>query len=150
MPPKFSLQPVLDYRHNLVEALEVELGNLLAARQRGLSFLEKLHDYRQHLFRELTERQNGEMDLLMVNQLRLNVKLVEERIQQQINLLAELDGQITAKRSQVVSAKQDEETLITLKRRETERYQAELAQQEIRMQDDIYIAQAFRKATQIR
>ena len=32
MPPKFSLQPVLDYRHNLVEALEIELGSLLNAK----------------------------------------------------------------------------------------------------------------------
>lgn len=149
MPPKFSLQPVLDYRHSRVEALEVELGNLLATRQRGANLLQKLQDYRQHLFQDLYEQQNGEMDLTAVNQLRLNVKIVEERIQQQLAYLAELDQQIEVKRAEIVTAKQEEETLLTLKRKEIDRYKIEQARQESSMQDDIYIAQAFRKASQV-
>jgi len=40
MPPKFSLQPVLDYRHNRVEVLEVELGRLLQTQKLGQTILE--------------------------------------------------------------------------------------------------------------
>ena len=46
MPPKFSLQTVLDVRHSRVEALEIELGKLFA-RLRELEA-----GQRQHIARE--------------------------------------------------------------------------------------------------
>ncbi len=34
MPPKFSLQTVLDVRHSKVEALEIELGQLMQEKRK--------------------------------------------------------------------------------------------------------------------
>jgi len=74
---------------------------------------------------------------------------VNERIIQQEAYLVELDYQVQEKRNEVISAKQDDEALQTLKDREIERYQAEQAQKENRLQDDIYISRAFRQLNNI-
>lgn len=145
MPPKFSLQPVLDYRHKVLESLEIELGGLLQSQKNGAQFLQKLQDHQKQLFEELHHQQDGIIDLQAVTHLRSNLRAVEERIQRQVSFLAKLERDIEQKRAEVVEAKQDEETLATLKSKEIERYKAEQARQENRLQDDIYIAQAFRK-----
>jgi flagellar export protein FliJ len=146
MPPKFSLQSVLEFRHKRVEALEIELGQIMAAYHEAQAFLAKLHEYRQHLFGELGQRQEGEINLMALQQVRTNVKLVEQRLLQQMEEIAKLERQVQAKREDVVLARQGEETLVTLKNKETERFKAEEVQREGRLQDDIYIAQAFRRA----
>jgi flagellar export protein FliJ len=146
MPPKFSLQPVLDYRHTRVELLEVELGQLLGAQQRGLASLDALRESQTALFKELHSQQAGEMDLFKVGQLRANLDTVRDRLMRQRALLDALAGQIQAKRGEVVAARQAEEALAILKNRELERSRVEQAQQELRLQDDIYIAQAYRRA----
>ena len=146
MPPKFSLQPVLDFRHQHVEALEIELASLLAAQQKGITFLERLFSYQTHQIDELHSQQEGDLNLITINHLRTNLKTVEARIRQQQVFLAELAQQVENKRIEVVGAKQDEETLNTLKNKEMERFHAEQVRQENRLQDDIYIAQAHRRA----
>ncbi|MEN6298624.1 MAG: flagellar export protein FliJ [Anaerolineaceae bacterium] len=149
MPPKFSLQPVLDYRHNRVEVLEVELGRLLQTQKLGQTILEALQDSRGRIINQLKDRQQGEIDLFLVSRLRSSLNNVNERIIQQEAYLVELDYQVQEKRNEVISAKQDDEALQTLKDREIERYQAEQAQKENRLQDDIYISRAFRQLNNI-
>jgi len=145
MPPKFSLQPVLDYRHNRVEVLEVELGRLLQTQQRGLTILEALQDSRGRIINQLKDGQQGDIDLFMVSRLRSSLNNINERITQQETYLIELNYQVQEKRNEVISAKQDDEALQTLKDREIERYMAEQAQKENRLQDDIYISRAYRQ-----
>lgn len=149
MPPKFSLQPVLDYRHNRVEVLEVELGRLLKTQKLGQTILEALQDSRGRIINQLKDRQQGEIDLFLISRLRSSLNNVNERIIQQEAYLVELDYQVQEKRNEVISAKQDDEALQTLKDREIERYQAEQAQKENRLQDDIYISRAFRQLNNI-
>jgi len=145
MPPKFSLQPVLDYRHNRVEVLEVELGRLLQTQQRGLTILEALQDSRGRIINQLKDGQQGDIDLFLVSRLRSSLNNINERITQQETYLIELNYQVQEKRNEVISAKQDDEALQTLKDREIDRYMAEQAQKENRLQDDIYISRAFRQ-----
>jgi flagellar export protein FliJ len=147
MAPKFTLQPVLDYRHNRVEILEVELGQLLQEQQRNQTYLEVLHESRRRLYEKLGDSQQGDIDLFLISRLRSSLKSVGERILQQQAHLSELSNQVLAKRKEMITAKQDEEALETLKNKEIERYQSEQAQQENRLQDDIYIAQAYRRST---
>ncbi|NMC11361.1 MAG: flagellar export protein FliJ [Chloroflexi bacterium] len=145
MPPKFSLQPVLDYRHNRVEVLEIELGRLLQTQKRGQTVLEALHDSRGRIINQLKDGQQGDIDLFLISRLRSSLNNVNERIIQQEAYLVELEYQVQEKRKEVISAKQDDEALQTLKDREIERYMAEQAQKENRLQDDIYISRAFRQ-----
>ncbi len=145
MPPRFSLQPVLDYRHNLVEALEIELGSLLNAQQESQRTLEALETSAKRLNHALYKEQTGDMDLFTINQIRANIQATRRHIIKQLELLAALEGQIEAKRLELVEAKQDEEALDTLRVKELEQYQQELNQQELKLQDDIYVAQAYRR-----
>lgn len=145
MPPKFSLQPVLDYRHNRVEILEIELGRLLQTQKRGQTILEALQDSRGRIINQLKDGQEGEIDLFLVSRLRSSLNNVNERITQHETYLIELNVQVQEKRREVITAKQDDEALQTLKNHEMDRYLVEQAQKENRLQDDIYISRAFRQ-----
>ncbi|RCK71980.1 MAG: hypothetical protein ANABAC_2234 [Anaerolineae bacterium] len=146
MTPKFSLQPVLDYRETRVEILEIELGRLVQSQQHGKTFLEALQSSRNRLLEEMGRQQVGDVDLFMLSRLRSNLQMVNQRIAEQEARLAELARQIAEKQEEIVLAKQDAEALNKLKEHELERYRREEAQRENRLQDDIYIARAFRKS----
>ncbi len=143
MAPKFSLQPILDYRHTRVEMIEVDLGRLVQAHQHNQAILEVFQRSQANLYEKLNQQQQGELDLLLIAQLRSNLKTVSNSIAQQKTRLQELSAQIQAKRVELISTRQEEEMLVILKAKEVERYQAAQAQQEKRLQDDIYIARAF-------
>lgn len=146
MTPKFSLQPVLDYRETRVEILEIELGRLIQSQQRGKTFLEALQSSRSRLLEEMGKQQVGEVDLFMLSRLRSNLQTVNQRIAEQEARLAQLAQQIAEKQEEIVLAKQDAEALSKLKEHELERYRKEEVQRENRLQDDIYIARAFRQS----
>ena len=146
MPPKFSLQSVLDYYHSRVETLEVELGRLRQAHHQAQLYLEALQLNQAELFEKLRHKQVGDLDLTELESLRLNLKFVEARIEQQKAAIVALAKQIEAQRLLVVAARQDEETLNVLKEKEDARYRAETLKQENRLREDIYISQAHRRS----
>jgi flagellar export protein FliJ len=145
MAPKFSLQPVLDYRHNRVERLEIELSLLLNAQLVARIALERSRETEARLLDELNRQQIGEVDLVKVEQLRLNQKTIENRIRLQMAEFELLSARVSAKQAEVVGAKQDEESLEILKDKEIERFQAVQAQLDNRLLDDIYISRAHQK-----
>ena len=146
MAPKFSLQSVLDYYHSRVETLEVELGRLQLAYQQAQAYLDALRANQAELFEKLRHKQVGDLDLAELDNLRLNLKIVETRIEQQLVTLATLARQIEQQRQLLVAARQDEETLNILKEKEGARFRAEELRQENRLREDIYISQAHRRA----
>jgi len=147
MPPKFTLQPVLDYRHNKVELLEVELGRLLQSEQQAQAFLLALEASRARILEQMNENQHGELDLFVLTRLRASLQVVNARIAQQENVLRELADKVRIKRGEMVAARQEEEALVILKNRELQRYAEEQKKADERLQDDIYIAQAHRRST---
>ena len=149
MPPDFPLQVVLDYRHNRVQLMEIELGRLQALYQAQQARLAKLRDSREQLFAELRERQNGEVEMAVVALLRLNIRGVERGIETEQTTLAELSLKVMEQQQKVIAARQDEETLETLKENAQVRFRAGQARREERQRDDIYIAQAHRRAAQV-
>jgi len=144
MSPKFSLQNVLDIRHGKVEVLEIELGKLLAVHQETQALFASLQEYQTSLLDQLSIIQSGDIDLVKMNLLRLNILQVGKHIEMVQLELKKQTRAIDAKRNEVIKAKQSEETLETLKRNRHETYLAEQVQIEAQMQDDIYIARAFR------
>jgi flagellar export protein FliJ len=145
MKPKFTLQPILDYRHSLVEVLEVELGRLLFNQRRGRELLRALVEMKLRLYSDLEGIQQGEIDLVKIAQVRANLQTIGQSIEQQEAMLEDLAKKIDSKQAEVVEGRKNEEMLVTLKRKMFERYQGELAFQENRMQDDVYISQAHRR-----
>jgi len=148
MAPKFSLQNVLDVRHGKVELLEVELGKLMLAQQEVELQLSTLHEFHKNLLEELAIVQLGDIDLTKSSWLRLNLSQVNGYIKRLTVELVRRKKDVEEKRADLVKAKQAEETLEILKRKRHEIYLAEQVQIEGRMQDDIYIAQAFRNQQQ--
>jgi flagellar export protein FliJ len=146
MPPKFSLQSVLDYRHSRVEALELEFSRLVEAHQQGLAMRAECQQGLDHLYERLQAEQSGDLDLFAIEHLRSDALSSKNQLDQIIQALAVLEEQIEAKRKEIVAARQGEETLNTLKEKEIDRWQLEQALSENRQQDNIYIAQAFRRA----
>lgn len=148
MAPKFVLQNVLDVHHSRVEALEIQLGRLLSFKKDAEINLENLHNSKDELMHRLEHAQIGEIDLFAISALRSNLLVIDKRIETVLVELARLEEAIRQKRKELVTARQDEEVLQILKRKGIETYNAEIALQETRTQDDIYIAQAFRQRNQ--
>jgi flagellar export protein FliJ len=146
MPPKFTLQPVLDYRHRRVEALEIELGRLLREKKRAEEKLQSLFNRQYELLEEIRAVQEGELDMPRIRQLYNGLTNLQKMIDQQKLVLAEIMQQVEEQRKKVVKARQDEETLEILKEKEEERLMQEEKRKENALRDDIYIAQAFHKS----
>lgn len=141
--PKFSLQNVLDIRHGKVELLEIELGKLMAIHQETQNLLASLGKYQESILNQLSAAQTGEIDLVNLNLLRLNVLQLNKHIDIVTLELKKQTRVIEDKRAELIKAKQSEETLETLKRNRHAVYAAEQVHIEAQAQDDIYIARAF-------
>lgn len=148
MAPKFSLQTVLDVRHSKVEALEIDMGKLQLAQQEKIALEETLQRLKYNLFDQLQDQMVGDMDLVLIEQLRGNIDQVEEGIQITRQVIEELGRRIEAKRRELVAARQDEETLDILKRKEQDRFAAEMRRKENNLQDDLYISRIYRMRNQ--
>lgn len=145
MYPAFSLQVVLDYRSSLVEALEIELAQLMASLAKAQEVLENLKENRRQLESALRESQLGELDLVHISHIRLNIDLVDTYIEHQEQEIIKLSQQVEGKRQELVKARQDEEALEILKEKMIEQFQEEMKVKESRAQDDIYIAGYYQK-----
>lgn len=144
MPPKFSLQTVLDVRHSKVELLEIELGRLNQERHQKTALCEALASAMDTLFEKLHEQMRGEIDLFLIGHLRNNCNNLALQIQQVQQSILVLEKLIEQKRIEVVEAKKSEESLNILKTKESDRFMEEEKDKERRFQDDIYISQGFR------
>lgn len=145
MAPRFSLQNVLDIRHNQVEAVEIELGNLIARQFELESRLSALHQVKEHLIDGLSAAMTGEINLQKIHLQQKDLALIIEYIDTTDEELQAMIRRVDEKRQELVQAKQSEEMLQVLKRKRIEQYNAEQAQIESRAQDDLYIARGFRQ-----
>lgn len=148
MPPKFSLQNVLDVRHGKVELLEIELGKFLAFYRESEELYLSLQAEHGGLLELLNAAQSAEFDLFKISVIRSNILYLNNGIESLALELARQKQKIMEKRDELVKAKQDEETLEILKKKRHELYLAEQVLTEMRTQDDIYIARAFQNQQQ--
>jgi flagellar FliJ protein len=142
MPPKFSLQSILDYHHSRVETIEVELGQILAVRQQLVDAIADLTQRQGELMNELAEMQSGEIDLQAIIQARYMIKTIQNKLIELRNQLQLIEQAIMDKRQELIQARQDEKVYDNLKDKELERYAEKQREAEKRMQDDIYISRA--------
>lgn len=146
MPPKFSMQSVLDYRKSRVELLEVNLSRMQQIFNQEKDHLATLFNNLESMYRQLTEEYSkGEVDMVMINQARHNTKFLQTCIASQQIKLQELEKELENLRQEVVHAKQDESVMEKLSEKEAEKYFEKINLQEKQLQDDIYISQARQK-----
>jgi flagellar export protein FliJ len=142
MPPKFSLQNVLDYRHSKVEKLEVIFGRtqnqLLLAKEQ----LAAMESERDTLLKDLGSYQNGDLNLQKILQARTFLKRVQKGMDRQKLEIARLAVEAENARLALITAKQDEVALEKLSQKELQVYTDKANMREKQQQDDIYISQA--------
>jgi flagellar export protein FliJ len=142
MPPKFSLQNVLDYRHSNVEKLEVILSRVVHQLQMAKDQLAAMEQDRQRLMVELGSYQNGDLNLQKILQARTFLKRIQKGMDRQKAEIAELTVEAENARLALIQAKQDEVALEKLSQKELQVYTDQANMREKQQQDDIYISQA--------
>ena len=85
------------------------------------------------------------MDLFALQCLRVDLKQVSNRIDTLKLEIHETNLWIESKRQEIVAARQAEEVLEILKGKEHDRFVEQQNQRDARLQDDLYIAHAFRQ-----
>ncbi len=145
MPPKFSLQSVLDYHRNKVELLEMELGLINRQKQEIEAALSELRGREGQLIEELIEYQSGELDMKMIAHIRSNIEHVHKKIDQQEKAKKAVDAAILAKQQEIIAAKQDEAVFEKLREKEMAEWAEKVDKKEKETLTDIYISQAFRQ-----
>lgn len=149
MAPKFSLQTVLDVRHNRAEALEIEFSKLLQREKIIFGEIETLENNKQSLMFKLHEQMTGDMDLFTVAHIRANINQHTSTIEKCHLALANLQVEIESKRRQLISARQAEETLDILKKKEIRKFKEKEVIHENKEQDDVYISQNYQKRQEV-
>lgn len=145
MPPKFSLQTVLDVRHSKVESLEINLGQLQHEKQQKENYIQTLYIAQDKLYEALHQSMSGVLDLIQVNLLRANINQLSAQLEATNLAIMQLDQKIGMKRMELIEAKKEEESLKILKNKEYERFLDEEKEKEKRFIDDVYISQGFRQ-----
>ena len=138
MERRFRLQSVLNYRQDLEEALQLELGRRQSEEQVARQHLETLRAESDQTL-ELTGRMlaEGRPDVDAVRQGFVYLEALQGRIDAQLSELAELAAKIEAKRREVVEAMQARKVLEKLKQRHERAYGEWVRQTEQRLVDDM-------------
>ncbi len=148
MPPTFALQNVLDIRHSKVEAIEIKLGRtqkqLLSLQDRKTALL----DMKDRHLQEMYMRMQDEINVFQLDILRSNVSTIDNCTKQVDVDINETQKRISQIRANLVTAKQDEETLEILKEKEIEKFKEEIKRIENKQQDDVYISLAYKNHQQ--
>lgn len=148
MPPTFALQNVLDIRHSKVEAIEIQLGRtqkqLLSLQDRKTALL----DMKDRHLQEMYMRMQDEINVFQLDILRSNVSTIDNSTKQIDADINETQKKISQIRVNLVTAKQDEETLEILKEKEIEKFKEEIKRIENKQQDDVYISLAYKNHQQ--
>lgn len=142
MPPRFSLQNVLDYRHSKVEKLEVAFGRLQHQVQKAVEQLQLMQKEHDALLQELGSYQNGDLDLQKILQSRTFLKRLQKGMERQKLEIQRLTEEAEQARRELVQAKQDEAAMEKLSQKELQVYTERMNMREKQQQDDIYISQA--------
>jgi flagellar export protein FliJ len=142
MPPKFSLQGILDYRHSRVEILEVVLGRIMLEHQNAIDILTELEIENQRILQEMAESQKGELDLKALAHTRLMAKKFQGMIARQQDEIRRLAEEVEKARKNLVQAKQDEQVMVTLSEKELLKFSEKQYMQDKQQQDDVYVSKA--------
>ncbi|MGQ9674959.1 MAG: flagellar export protein FliJ [Chloroflexota bacterium] len=147
MQAKFHLQPLLSYKRNLEEVLEVELAQLTAAHAREQEELERLERSRQEVARQLRSFEaESQLNLELIKLTHGFLESLRVRIVAQSEVVAQLAGQVETKRRALIKAMQERKVLEKLKERHLAELQEQSDKQEMRVNDEIGVGLHHRTA----
>ena len=133
---RFSLETVLDYKQQVLEALQAEHGAILAQVRDQENLLARLEENYYALNQEFTQRKMEGIAILDAMQYEQYLRAAERAIEEAEAVLEDLRRQEEAKRAQVVAAKQDTSSLEKLKEKKLELYNKAVQKSEEAMIDE--------------
>mgnify|MGYP000439319190 CR=1 FL=1 len=140
----FRLQPVLNYKSQMVDALEMEFARLKQAYQREQTLLDNLLQTAEKEMQALTERQVGPLDCAEI-QLRQDYLLgLHETVHEQTGRVAQAEQRMGSKREELVDTLQDQKALEKLREHHQAQLRKELERKESRVVDDLVTARFVR------
>ena len=133
---RFSLETVLDYKQQVLDALQKEHGVIMAQVKEQEEYLAGLEaDYRD-MDAEFCQRKLEGITILDAMRYEQYLRAMERQIQQAVYRLEELRRQEEAKRLEVVAAKQDTSSIEKLKEKKLDSYNKALQKSEEAMIDE--------------
>lgn len=119
---RFSLETVLDYKQEVLSALQAEHAAILARVHAQEDLLEELENYYSELDAEFTERKLEGITILDAMQYEQYLRATERQIEEAVEILERLQAEAEAKRLEVVEAKKDTSSIEKLREKKLDSY----------------------------
>ena len=119
---RFSLETVLDYKQEVLSALQTEHAAILARVHAQEDLLEELENYYSELDAEFTERKLEGITILDAMQYEQYLRATERQIEEAVEILERLRAEAAAKRLEVVEAKKDTSSIEKLREKKLDSY----------------------------
>lgn len=119
---RFSLETVLDYKQEVLSALQTEHATILARVHAQENLLEELENYYSELDAEFTERKLEGITILDAMQYEQYLRATERQIEEAVEILERLRAEAEAKRLEVVEAKKDTSSIEKLREKKLDSY----------------------------
>ena len=119
---RFSLETVLDYKQEVLSALQTEHAAILARVHAQEALLEELENYYSELDAEFTERKLEGITILDAMQYEQYLRATERQIEEAVEILKQLQAEAEAKRLEVVEAKKDTSSIEKLREKKLDSY----------------------------
>ena len=119
---RFSLETVLDYKQQVLDALQAEHGAILARVQAQEQVLEDLEQQHRDLDAEFTQRKLEGITILDAMQYEQYLRATERQIEEAVEILKQLQAEAEAKRLEVVEAKKDTSSIEKLREKKLDSY----------------------------
>ena len=130
------METVLDYKQQVLDALQAEHGAILAQVRAQEELLERLEANYYELDQEFTQRKMEGISILDAMQYEQYLRAMEREIQEAVLELEKLRQEEEAKRAQVVAAKQDTSSLEKLREKKLDLYNKAVQKSEEAMIDE--------------
>ena len=119
---RFSLETVLDYKQQVLAALQTEHGAILAQVRDQEKLLEELEAEYRHMSGEFNRRKLEGLSILDAIKYEQVLRAMEREIEEARERLRELQKQAEKKREQVVEAKKETSSIEKLREKKLENY----------------------------
>lgn len=139
---RFSLDTVLDYRRQVQDSIQVELGALTAEARRQEAALEAARQKYAEINREYREKKADGMLIAELRAYETALEVQEAMCVREAGKLNVLRRQEEAKRRELVGAKQDASSVEKLREKKLLAYTKELEKSEEQFIDDLVCARS--------
>lgn len=134
---RFSLETVLDYKQQVLDALRTEHGAILAQVREQERLLEELEAAYRHMDHEFSRRKLEGIPIIDAMKYEQYLRAMERQIQEAAERLEELRSQEEAKRAEVVEAKKETSSIEKLREKKLDGYNKAVQKSEEAMIDEL-------------